>query len=407
MNRHAGRCALLLVLLLAGCAQKFPAAAPTQPEIERAPDARDFLLLDLDAPVARRLADWHPPSLSATFSRTLAPSLQLRAGDAVTVTIFESGANALFAPSEPPAATTGPGTPLLGPLGTGAGTTAGHTTTLPPQIIDTDGRIAVPYAGRVRVLGLTPQQAGERITAALAGRAVQPQVLVTLISTEQDVVVVGGDVGHPGALPVTLRGVTILDALAEAGGAKYEAHEMDVQLIRHGRAATVRLQTILDDAAENIGTEAGDRLYLLHNPPSFVALGAAQKAGRYPFPTARVSLAEAVAQAGGASETAGDVGALYLFRFEPPALAEQLVGAGDPRAATLARLRGQPRIPVAYRVNLRDPAAYFTIQTVPMRDKDVVLVTDAQANALQKLLVIVRALTGIVYDVKPVGHGGY
>ena len=129
----------------------------------------------------------------------------------------------------------------------------------------------------------------------------------------------------------------------------------------------------------------------LENDQSF---GAGQKVSQYTFDTEKVTLAEAIARAGGPIDTVGNPGGIYLFRFEPWFIAKDVLGEQ-------AKFQGDPPpfVPILYRLGLRDADGYFLAQAVQMRDKDVVLVTNAETTQLQKLLAVVRSFTGIAYDL--------
>jgi protein involved in polysaccharide export with SLBB domain len=45
----------------------------------------------------------------------------------------------------------------------------GNVVTLPNQVVDTDGNITAPYAGKIRALGRTPSEVQEAINEALRG----------------------------------------------------------------------------------------------------------------------------------------------------------------------------------------------------------------------------------------------
>ena len=386
------------VCLLAGCSQ-LPSAAPnpTEFQADAAPAATAartpptgtprFLVVGLDAPTLALLAATPPANPAGRFDAALyTPSLRLRPGDLVGVTLFDLGAVPLFGGSVSPTAGTD--------VGAGAIPAGAHGTALPPQPVEADGSIAIPFAGRVHVGGLTPLAAGERIVAALAGRATTPQAVVSLVGASLDTATVGGDVARPALVPLTLRGERILDALAAAGGSRYEPFNCDVQLTRHGRIARISLQRIVDDPSENLVLEPGDSLFVLYAPRSFLVLGAALRVARYEFDTERMTLAEAVARAGGPNEILANLSQLYLLRTEPPAVARRLL-AGDPNATALP---DQP-LPVAYRLDLRHGSGYFIAQQMQMRDKDVVLMTNANEVQLQKFFGIVRDVTGVYFDL--------
>jgi polysaccharide export outer membrane protein len=252
---------------------------------------------------------------------------------------------------------------------------------------------------------MTPAQAGRAIEQALEGKALQPQVVVTPVATELNLATVGGDVGRPGAIPLTIRGERVLDVIAAAGGAKYESYDCDVQLIRGGRVATVNLRRIVDDPAENVRVRPGDTVFVSYNPRSFSVLGSALKVSHYNFGYQQVSLAEALAQSGGGNDIISNIGGIYLFRYEPKELIRGILPPNDPRQADLAALPANGYYPVAYHVNLRQAQGYFLSQAVQMRDKDTILVTNAASVELQKMLGIARSISGIYFDLSKGSNG--
>ena len=90
-----------------------------------------------------------------------------------------------------------------------AGVRPGNFVTLPNQPIDTKGFISVPYAGRVPAAGKTPLQVEQEIVDQIKNRAIDPQVVVSLVTQNTSLITVIGEVNnattaqpygpHPGA----------------------------------------------------------------------------------------------------------------------------------------------------------------------------------------------------------------
>lgn len=380
----------VLGAILGGCA--LPAAAPTVSEIEATPADQSFpyTMVTIDDRVTSLLSHYTGPSLSATFkpskpSRYSANNI-LHPGDAIALMVYESGGSTLFGQVVP---SPGSSVPQPGVVPAGA-------TTVPPQTIEADGTIIVPFVGRVQVIGKTPNEVARYVEQELKGKAVDPQVIVTLVNNASNVATVGGDVNNPRSVPLTLRGERLLDVVGAAGGAKFPAYETYVRVIRQGRVGTVLLQTVINKPTENITIRPNDQVFLTRVPRTFSVLGATTKVSQYTFDTDSVSLAEAVARSGGPIDTIGNPGGIYLFRFEPWFIAKDIVS--DPAAL---KVNGEypPFTPILYRLGLRDAEGYFLAQAVQLRDKDVILVTNAETTQLQKLLSVVRGFTGIAYDL--------
>jgi polysaccharide biosynthesis/export protein len=394
--RYSLGAALAISALLTGCTH-LPSSAPTASEFEHPDPAMQqpgYLLVTLDPAVAQGIARDQTPGLATFFGLAgYRPSLALRPGDTIAVTIFEFSPISLLGATPPPSAA---GTPNLA--------IGGHMAAIPPQKVELNGTISVPFGGQVKVGGLTPEQAGQQIARSLKGKATDPQVVVSVVSTLLDAATVGGDVQTPGLIPLTVRAERVLDVVAAAGGSKYSSYDSDVQLVRGGKVARINLQRLVDRPDEDVTVQPGDGVFLTHNPRSFSVLGSALKVSQYDFNTEHVSLAEAIARSGGPNDLVADVGDIYLLRWESRTLVESILTTDDQRRKALELAPPAQPIPVAYHLDLRRGGGYFLAQAVQMRDKDVILVTNADAVELQKLLGIVRGFTGIFYDLKRVGR---
>jgi polysaccharide export outer membrane protein len=370
---------------LAGCG--LPAAGPTAAQLETSSSAEgvDFKLVNLDHHVASILLHYPPPSFGARFKSTrYVSSNALRPGDAVAITVYESGGSSLFGPSAPV------------PIATGAA-----VSTIPTQVIEADGTVLMPYVGRLKIAGMTPGQVGSMLAEQLKGKTIEPQVIVTAVKDVANVATVSGDVNQPRIVPLTLRGDKLLDVIAQSGGAKFPIFETYVQVVRNKTIGTVLLQRVANSPPENIIIKPNDQIVLVHNPRTFAVLGASQKVSQYTFDTEKVTLAEALARAGGPIDMVGDPTGIFLFRFEPYELAKQVLGVEDLEVAG-----GRPPfVPVLYRINLTMADGVFVAQALQMRDKDVLLVTNAQATQLQKMMAVVRSFTGVAYDLRRTGGG--
>ena len=99
--------------------------------------------------------------------------------------------------------------------------------TVPP-----DGRISFPLiAEGVRVVGKTTQQVQEEIQKKLEEYILTPQVTVYLDKAMSARYSVLGDVGRPGVMVMTRR-VSIIEALAEAGGILNTGDKKKVVILR-------------------------------------------------------------------------------------------------------------------------------------------------------------------------------
>jgi polysaccharide export outer membrane protein len=384
--------AAALGIALAACA--LPAAGPTVDQLEHPFTGPTFTLVKLDSRIIAILHRYGTFLLGPRFhGRRVAPSNVLRPGDAVAISVYETGGSSLFGtgpvvPGVTQAQPTTQPTTSLNPAG---------VTTVPPQVIETDGTVAMPYVGRIQAAGRTPGQLGQEIEKQLKGKAIEPQVIVTLTNGSGNLATIGGEVGAPKQVVITARGERLLDVIAQAGGAKFPPYETYVRVVRDGEVGTILLQTVISIPSENIVIQPNDQIFLVRNPRTFTVLGASQKVSQYTFDTERVTLVEAVARSGGPIDQIGDPSGVYLFRYEPWEIAHAIWQKPPPEVYAGGPV---PKfVPILYRVGFDEAGGVFLGQSVQLRDKDVVLITNAEPTQLQKFLAIVRGFTGVAFDL--------
>ena len=336
---------------------------------------RRYVVAEVDERTVSILASLPGPSLNARFGDYRpSPENKIGVGDDVRVTIWEAASGGLFS--------SGGGT--IDRFGTGA-----RSAIIPDQVVSRDGAITVPYAGRVQVAGLSTPEVEQLILTRLTGKAIEPQVLVTVPRNISNTVTITGEVTNGARVPLSTRGDHVLDAVAAAGGVRGSIHETFVRLTRGRSTVTVPMETILDTPQENVFLRSGDVLTLVREPQTFTTFGAIGQNTQVPFGRITLSLEEAVAKAGGLLDFKSDPDGVFLLRFEPPATVAAI--APDRPIDRRERL-----IPVVYRLSLRDPKSYFLARSFRMRDKDVLYVANASGAELQKFLNLVSTITSPV-----------
>lgn len=363
--------------MLSGCSTYptwLPSSGPSTEQVQQTPDTPSgsgIQIVDVNDAVARKLlASQRLALFSETFSASAQPGYVIGAGDVIEVSVWEA----------PPAALFGSGAidPRSGPATT-------RVTALPEQMVNSNGSINVPFAGQIAAAGRTPQQIETDIVQRLKGKANQPQVLVRVIRNNTANVTVVGEVTTSTRMPLTARGERLLDALAAAGGTRQPVNKMTLQVTRGNQVQALPLDTIIRDPRQNIVLQPGDVVTSLFQPLSFTVLGATGKNEELNFEAQGISLAQALARVGGLQDSRADAQGVFIFRLESPA-AMELNGKTVPTTP-------EGKIPVIYRVNLKDPATFFVAQSFPVQNKDVLYVSNAPAAELQKFLnVVVSAI---------------
>jgi polysaccharide export outer membrane protein len=291
-------------------------------------------------------------------------------GDGVTVTIWEASAGGLFS----------------APAISDKFSAGSNSATIPEQIVGRDGAITVPYAGRVQVAGRTTRAVQSVVEQALAGKAIQPQVLVNVVHPISNSVTVGGEaIEHGARVPLSVKGDRLLDVIATAGGVRGPVNETYVELARGQTTARVPLTRVIADPRENIFMQANDVLTLVRDPQTFLAVGATARNAEIPFDSDGISLAQALVKAGGLQDERSDPQGVFIFRYEHPSIARELM----PDAQLGVRGR---EIPIVYRLDLRNPNSLFVEQKFRMASHDLVYVSNAPLVDAEKVIGIFNSV---------------
>lgn len=352
--------------LLTGCSI-LPSSGPTTSDVTSQASTEEFQryeVLDVTPAVNAVLQRRPPDSLLANFGDHRPPvETRLGVGDTVAVTIWEAAAGGLFS----------------APLVTDRFTTGSKSATIPEQAIGRDGSITVPYGGRVKVAGLSIDAAQRKVETSIAGKAIEPQAVITIVRPVSSSVTVAGEVATGARVPISVKGDRLMDVIASTGGVRIPVNEAAVQLSRGSRTVRVSLARIVADPRENIFVRPDDLVTVVREPQTFIAYGATGRNAEIPFESDKVTLAQALAKAGGLIDSRSDPAGVFILRYEPYNIARELV----PNSSLLQPGRS---LPIVYRLNLRDTDSLFMAQRFQIHAKDLLYVSNAPLSDLQKSL---------------------
>lgn len=361
---------LVVLACLAGCAT-LPSSGPTGKQIEKsaiaAANGAPIQLVQVqavsDIPAVIDVAS--PASLLP--DREAPPTDMVGPGDILDINIYEAGVT-LFA-----------NTGNAGQLTQMTANPGVQVQKLPPTRIDDQGYINIPYAGTLHVAGLTTGQVEAAIRKALKRLSQNPQVIVTLGQTITNSVIVGGEVARPGRLVLQTNRESLSDVIALAGGYRGNSKDLMVRIMRNNSNVDVRINDIVENPSLDLRIRPGDRLMLVDDPRTYSILGASGRVEQVPFRRSTVSLAEAVATAGGTNPNLGDPAAIFLFRYVRDAESKE--------------------VPMVYHLNMMQTGSYFIAQKFVMQDKDVLYFGNAAANQPSKLVQLISQLFSPVLTV--------
>lgn len=357
--------AVVLVVSQLGACATLPSSGPTGFQItkELGQSQGEIGLVEvksIDAvPEAPHRAAVSLPNLAPPPTDMVGP------GDVLEVSIYEAGVS-LFGGTQSTIAT-----PVFD--------SSAKAHSLPPSRVNDDGDIVIPYAGRLHVVGKTIAEIQDQIRRSLRGFSQNPQVLVTARDMITNSVIVSGEVARPGRLVLQTNRETLSDVVALAGGYRGRAADLELRVRRGQQSAELRMSELLDDPALDVRAYPGDRFTLISDPQAFSVLGAAGRIDQIAFTRTNMTLAQALASAGGANPNLGDPKAIFVFRYVTDA-------------------DGQKK-PVVYHINMMQTGSFFLAQRFVLQDRDVVYFGNARANQPSKLIQLISQLFSPILTV--------
>ena len=367
------RGAVLCTVMLAVAACGLPRSGPNKAEIFKGSVLKegDAFIVTVNPRVTRATSVVPALGFSSNFRNAgVVGSDVIAAGDTLSLTIFENVRD----------------DPLLGNTGQ-------RVSVLETVQVDGAGFIFVPYAGRIKAAGNTPEALRQAIARKLDTQTPDPQVTVQRVAGDGSTVSVSGAVGGQGVYPIERPTRTLSAMLARAGGVAIEPETAIVRVNRGGHTGRIWLEDLYANPSLDIALRPGDRIVVERDSRAFVALGATGAQNRVPFETQTLSAIEAIATVGGLNTTLADPTGVFVFRNEPAEIANRVLGRSD--------LQGDQRM--VYVLDLTQPTGMFEARDFLIRDGDTVYVTEAPFVQWQKVLTAITGTAGAADSVTSVG----
>jgi polysaccharide export outer membrane protein len=110
-----------------------------------------------------------------------------------------------------------------------------------------DGTIAIPEVGTVALAGLTVEEAEQQVFQVLVANNIDPAFSLEVAEFNSQKVAVGGAVGRPALVPITLNETTLGTALVAAGGITARDREFaSIRIYRDGTLYQIPLDIYLE-----------------------------------------------------------------------------------------------------------------------------------------------------------------
>ena len=377
--------AALSTLILQGCAGWLPSAGASRSQVQAASqetiENSSIKVIPVTNAVANRVkTSQNSLSFKSMITPRGQPANLVHSGDILQVLIWEAYPPILFRQSSySNTISTFPASVTISP-------TISQASGIPPQQVNQEGQITIPFIGKIDVSGKSISQIESTIVKNLQGRANDPQVIVQNVNNNTSLATVIGEVSQSKQMPLTPKGERILDAIASAGGLKQPVNKTTIQIARQGEIQSLAMESIIQDPKQNIVLQPGDVITAYFQPLSFTALGATGGANsEILFEATGITLSQAMGRIGGLNDMRSDSMGVFIFRFEEP---RAIVTKELPSVGVTA----EGKVPVIYQFDMNKPETYFAAQNFPMKNRDVVYVSVASAVELMKFLGIITSV---------------
>lgn len=184
-------------------------------------------------------------------------------------------------------------------------------------VVNEDGTIFYPYVGVVKAAGLTVEQLRSLLTRKLTTYIENPQLDVRVVSYRSKKIYVVGEVKSPGIQFVNDIPMTIAEAVNRSGGVTDTADQHLLTLSRNGKVYPIDLLGMYEngDMQSNVLLQDGDILNIWDNNLNKVfVLGEVGEQRALSMNKGRMTLAEAIGEAGGLDRSAANASKVYVIR---------------------------------------------------------------------------------------------
>jgi polysaccharide export outer membrane protein len=245
----------------------------------------------------------------------------------------------------------------------------------PGFIVSADGQVSFPLIGRVKVEGLTELEASDLFRQRLSRFLKDPQVVVRISAFRSRRAYVDGEVRTPGTQIFTDVPMTLPEAINRAGGITAAGDRSAVTLTRGSQTTALDLP-LMQSLGVNINQillESGDTVSVRSREESKVfVMGEIARPAALTMRNGRMSLNEALGEAGGPSLTTANTRQIYVIRNTP---------------------QGTPAV---FHLNAGAPVALALAETFPLRPRDVVYIDPVPLVNWNRIVSLIIPSAGLL-----------
>jgi polysaccharide export outer membrane protein len=249
--------------------------------------------------------------------------------------------------------------------------------------VDNAGMIQYAYIGPIKVSGLTEMDARDLLSKRLSKYLRNPQVTLRIAAYRSKRVYIDGEVRNPGLQMLNDMPMTLPEAINRAGGFTTNGDRSQVAITRHDDTVVVNLPDLIAKGSNpnNIVLRDGDMVRVFSSNDSKVSVvGEVERPGSFVFNNGRMSLSQALGEAGGINQGSGDASQIFVVR---------------------KRETGEPTV---FHLDASTPTAMATADGFELKPSDVVFVDASALVRWSRVIGLILPSTQAASTTRALGY---
>lgn len=234
--------------------------------------------------------------------------------------------------------------------------------------VSAEGKIQFPYAGDFKVEGLTELQARDLLAQRLTKYIRQPEVTLRVTTYRSKRVYLDGGIKTPGIVAIDDISLTLPEAINRAGGVTVQGDQSRISITRDRKTYWVDMPRLIVSGIDpsTITLRNGDMVRVSPREESKVfVIGEVSKPVTLAMHNGRLSLNEALGEAGGVNPQTGNANQIYVIR-----------NANDAQ-------------PIVYHLDAHSPVMFALAENFELKAKDVVYVDAAPWVRFNRIISLI------------------
>ena len=205
--------------------------------------------------------------------------------------------------------------------------------------IDQQGMLDFPYAGKLKLAGLTTVEAHQQVVRSLSRYLKNPKVTMRVLTYRSKRVYIDGEVKQPGVQAINDLPMTLTEAINRAGGVTPMADQSRIMVSREGKTYQINMPQLVQRSVNpsSIMLASGDVVRVLSRDETKIFISGEVTSPRaLPMRNGRLTLTEALGEAGGINPVTGDARQVYVVRRTSQSSVVYQLDANAPGALAMA-----------------------------------------------------------------------